>query len=48
MLRTVACRGRQTQAVAIPDQDDRTFPTQEDARGYARHLGVRWAEHHAA
>ena len=30
----------------LPDPDDRTFPTTEDAEGYAVHLAMRWVDRH--
>ena len=32
----------------LPDPDDRTFPTAEDAEGYAVHLAMRWVDRHGA
>jgi hypothetical protein len=31
----------------LPDPDDRTFATQEDAEGYAVHLAMRWVDRHS-
>jgi hypothetical protein len=31
----------------LADPDDRTFPTQEDAEGYAVHLAMRWVDRHS-
>ena len=30
-----------------PDPDDRTFPTEEDAGGYAVHLATGWVDRHS-
>jgi hypothetical protein len=30
----------------LRDPDDRIFPTQEDAEGYAVHLAMRWVDRH--
>jgi hypothetical protein len=30
----------------LRDPDDRTFPTQEDAEGYAMHIAMRWVDRH--
>lgn len=48
MSRTVTYRGHQIRGGAIPGPDDRTFATQVEAAGYARHLGMRWVERHGA
>lgn len=32
----------------LPDPDDRTFPTQEDAEGYAVHIAMHWVDRHSA
>ena len=31
----------------LPDPDDRTFPTEEDAEGYAVHLAMGWVDRHS-
>jgi hypothetical protein len=36
----------QSREQRLPDPDDRTFPTQEDAEGYAVQLGMRWVDRH--
>jgi len=36
----------ETREQPLRDPDDRTFPTQEDAEGYAVHLGMRWVDRH--
>jgi hypothetical protein len=30
----------------LHDPDDRIFPSQEDAEGYAVHMAMRWVDHH--
>jgi hypothetical protein len=30
----------------LRDPDDRIFPSQEDAEGYAVHLAMRWVDRH--
>jgi hypothetical protein len=30
----------------LGDPDDRTFPTAEDAEGYAVHIAMRWVDRH--
>ncbi len=31
----------------LRDPDDRTFPTQEDAEGYAVHIAMRWVDQYS-
>jgi hypothetical protein len=33
---------------AVPDPDDRTFPSEEDAEQYAVHLAMRWVDRHGS